>query len=444
MSHKNYFYMPKQLEIIFRSLRYRNYRLYFFGQSISVIGIWIQRIAMPWLVYRITGSEFLLGLVSFTGQICTFLLAPFAGVWCERLNLRNVLITTQVLSIFYPLALAILFFTGDISVWHIMMASIFLGCVNAFDMPARHSFVIEMVENREDLANAIALNSSMVNSARLLGPSIAGVLIAVSNEGVCFLINSLSYIFVITSLLLMKVPPKEKKIQDTHILHDLKEGLLYVFGFPPIRAVILLLALVSLFSMPYSVLMPVLAKDILHGDSYTFGFLMAASGVGALAGALYLASRKSVLGIGKIIPLSAATFGLGVIALSLSRIFLLSLILMLLAGFGMITQMASSNTMLQTLTDDDKRARVMSFYTMAFVGTAPFGSLLAGILADTIGVPNTLMISGVVCLLGAIVFARKLPELRKHIRPIYVKLGIIPEIASAIQTTTELTDPPER
>ncbi len=325
-----------------------------------------------------------------------------------------------------------------------MMASVFLGCVNAFDMPARHSFVIEMVENREDLANAIALNSSMVNSARLIGPSIAGVLIAVSNEGVCFLINSLSYIFVITSLLLMKVPPKEKKVQDTHILHDLKEGFLYVFGFPPIRAVILLLALVSLFSMPYSVLMPVLAKDILHGDSYTFGFLMAASGVGALAGALYLASRKSVLGIGKIIPLSAATFGLGVIALSLSRIFIISLILMLLTGFGMITQMASSNTMLQTLTDDDKRARVMSFYTMAFMGTAPFGSLFAGTLADIIGVPNTLMISGAICLLGAIIFARKLPELRKHIHPIYVRLGIIPEIATAIQTTTELTDPSER
>ena len=434
----------KWLKVIFRSLQYRNYRLFFGGQGISLIGTWMQRIALPWLVYRLTGSAFLLGVVGFASQIPAFLLAPFAGVLTDRWNRYHILIVTQILATIQALALSFLFFIGAIEVWQIILLSIFLGFVNAFDMPARQSFVVEMVKKREDLGNAIALNSSMVNSARLLGPSIAGVLIAATGEGICFLLNGLSYLFVIVSLLMMKVTLRKVKTQDTQVLQGLKEGFSYAFGFAPIRSIILLLGLVSLMGMPYTVLMPVFAKEILQGGSHTFGFLMGASGIGALIGALYLASRRSVLGLGKIIPLSAAIFGFGLIAFSLSRFFLLSLALMLITGLGMIIQMASSNTILQTIVDDDKRGRVMSFYTMAFIGTAPFGSLLAGVLASSLGAPNTLIIGGVSCALGAMVFASKLAELKKIVHPIYVRLGIISEVASGIHTATESTVPPEK
>ena len=434
----------KGLKNIFRSLRYRNYRLFFGGQSLSLIGTWIQRIALPWLVYRLTGSAFLLGIVGFAGQIPTFLLAPFAGVLTDKWNRYHILIVTQILAMIQAIVLTLLFFIKAIEVWHIILLSIFMGFINAFDMPARQSFLVEMVEDRKDLGNAIALNSSMVNSARLLGPTVAGILIAATNEGICFLLNGLSYLFVIVSLLMMKVTSRKTKIQEKQVFQGLKEGFSYAFGSVPIRAIIFLLGLVSLMGMPYMMLMPVFAKEILHGGSHTFGFLMGASGLGALSGALYLASRKSVLGLGKIIPLSAAIFGFGLIAFSLSRFFLLSLVLMFVTGLGMIMQMASSNTLIQTIVDDDKRGRVMSFYMMAFVGAAPFGSLLAGGLASSIGAPNTLIIGGVSCVIGAIAFARKLHDLRKKIHPIYVKLGIISELASGIQTATELSVPPEK
>jgi MFS family permease len=432
------------LKTVFRSLRYRNYRLFFGGQSVSLIGTWIQRIALPWLVYRLTGSAFLLGLVGFASQIPAFLLAPFAGVLTDRWNRYHILIACQILAMIQALILAYLFFSGAIEIWHIVVLSILLGFINAFDMPARQAFVVEMVEKREDLGNAIALNSSMVNSARLLGPSVAGVLIAATGEGICFFLNGLSYLFVIASLLMMKVNLSEGETQDTQVLQGLKEGFSYAFGFAPIRYIILLLGLVSLMGMPYAVLMPVFAKEILHGGSHTFGFLMGASGIGALIGALYLASRRSVLGLGKIIPLSAGIFGSGLIAFSLSRFFLLSLALMLFTGLGMIMQMASSNTILQTIVDDDKRGRVMSFYMMAFMGTAPFGSLLAGGLASSLGAPNTLMIGGAAAVLGALLFASRLSEIKEMVRPIYVRLGIVPEVASGIQTATELSVPPEK
>ena len=432
------------LKNIFRSLQYRNYRLFFGGQSLSLIGTWIQRIALPWLVYRLTGSAFLLGVVGFAGQIPTFLLAPFTGVLTDRWNRYHILIVTQILAMIQALVLASLFFIEAIDVWHIILLSIFMGFINAFDMPARQSFVVEMVENREDLGNAIALNSLMVNGARMLGPAVAGILIAATNEGICILLNGLSYLFVIVSLLMMKITSGKIKSQKKQVFQGLKEGFSYAFGSAPIRAIILLLGLVSLMGMPYMMLMPVFAKEILHGGSHTFGFLVGASGIGALSGALYLASRKSVLGLGKIIPLSAAIFGFGLIAFSLSHFFLLSLALMLITGLGMIMQMTSSNTIIQTIVDDDKRGRVMSFYMMAFVGAAPFGSLLAGGLASSIGAPNTLLIGGVLCILGAGAFARKLPDLRKKVHPIYVKLGIISELASGIHTATELTVPPEK
>ena len=428
---------------IFRSLKYRNYRLFVYGQSISLIGTWIQRIALPWLVYSISGSAFLLGLVGFMGQIPTFLLAPLSGVLVDRWNRYIILIITQVLAMVQAFILAFLVLNKSIEVWHIIVLSAFLGCINAFDMPSRQSFFIQMIEKREDLGNAIALNSSMVNVARLLGPSIAGILIALTGEGICFLINGISYIFVIVSLFMMIIPPWKREVQKHDMIHGFKEGFNYTIGSMPIRYIILLLGLVSLMGMPYTVLMPVFAKQILHGGSHTFGFLMAATGVGALTGAIYMASRKSVLGLSKILPISAAVFGAGLITFSLSLNFWLSMFILLFTGLGMMMQMITSNTILQTIVDDDKRGRVMSFYLMAFMGTAPFGSLMAGGLASTIGASNTVIIGGISCIIGAIIFARKLPQIRAIIRPIYIRMGIIPEVASGIQSATDLTSPPE-
>ena len=398
---------------IFRSLKYRNYRLFFAGQSISLIGTLIQRIAMPWLVYDLTKSVFLLGLVGFVGQVPTFLISPFAGVLTDRWNRYYILLATQVLAMLQATILTWLVLTHSVEVWHIILLSAFLGCVNAFDIPARQSFVIQMVDKKEDLGNAIALNSSMVNGARLLGPSLAGILIATTGEGICFLINAISYIFVLWSLLLMRVAAHEKKGNGKPVWKELKEGFSYTFGFVPIKYTIFLLALVSLMGMPYTVLMPVYAKEILHGGSHTFGFLMGASGMGALTGALYLASRKNITGLDKLIPWAAVIFGTGLILFSFSNIFVLSLGLMVIVGLGMMLQMASSNTLLQTIVEDDKRGRVMSFYTMAFMGTAPFGSLLAGSSAKFIGVPNTILVGGISCILGALFFSRKLPEITK-------------------------------
>lgn len=413
------------LRSIFRSLKYRNFRLFFGGQSISLVGTWIQRIAMPWLVYDLTDSVVLLGIVGFAGQIPTFLLAPFAGVIADRKNRYKILIATQVLAMLQALTLAVLVYTGHIEVWHILVLSIVLGLINAFDMPSRQSFMVEMVENKDDLGNAIALNSTMVNGARLLGPSIAGVLISLAGEGTCFLINGVSYSVVISTLLFMKINPKPKMIKTSKVLGELKEGFRYTFGFKPVRFIILLLALVSLMGMPYSVLMPVYAKEILHGESHTFGFLMGASGLGALSGALYLASRRNAAGLEKIIPVSAIVFGAALILLSLAKVFWLASIVMIITGAGMMMVMASSNTVIQTIIDDNKRGRVMSIYAMAFMGTAPFGSLLAGSLAKLVGTPMTLALGGVSCIIGAGFYLRKIPELQKHIRPVYKKLGIL-------------------
>jgi MFS family permease len=424
------------LKNIFRSLKYRNYRYFFFGQSISLIGTWIQQIAIPWLVYSLTGSPFLLGLVGFVGQVPTFILAPFAGVLIDRWNRRTTLIVTQVLAMIQSVLLTVLYFSKSIDVWHIILVSMLLGCINAFDMPARQSFVIDIIEKKEDLGNAIALNSTMMNSARLIGPAIAGVLISIAGEGVCFLLNGISYIFVIVFLLMMRVSPRKEIAEKSPVFQGLKEGFLYTFGFMPIRYMILLLALVSLMGMPFTVLMPVFAKSILHGGSHTYGFLMGASGIGALIGAIYMASRKSVLGLAKNIPLFAGIFGIGLIAFSLSHNFVLSCLILLVTGLGMIMQMTSTNTILQTIVDNDKRGRVMSFYTMAFIGTAPFGSLFAGFLASKIGAPYTVIIGGAACLIGSIIYARKLPEIRKMVRLIYTKMGIIQESGAEIHSPT--------
>lgn len=427
-----------------RALDHRNYRLFFSGQSISLVGSWMTRIATSWLVYRLTGSELLLGVVGFAGQIPSFLLAPFAGVLVDRWNRHRLLVVTQVLAMLQSLALALLALTNTITIRHLILLSVIQGVINAFDMPARQAFVVEMIERREDLPNAIALNSSMVNAARLVGPSVGGVIIAAVGEGWCFMIDAVSYLAVIASLLAMSVAPRAlKHVRDGNMLRQLREGWTYAARFAPIRDVLILLALVSLVGMPYTVLMPVFANQVLKGGPNTLGLLMAASGIGALVGALFLASRKSVLGLGKYIPLTAAAFGAGLIAFSFSRSLWLSMILMVVTGLGFMVQMAASNTVLQTIVDEDKRGRVMSFYTMAFMGTAPFGSLLAGGVAERIGAPYTLMFGGVGCILGASWFALTLPKLRREVRPIYVKIGILPEMAAGIHTTSELSVPPE-
>jgi MFS family permease len=426
-----------RLKIIFRSLQYRNYRLFFSGQSISLIGTWMQRIALPWLVYHITGSVFLLGLVGFAGQIPTFLLAPIAGVFTDRWNRYYVLIVSQVVAMLQAFVLTWLFYAGTIQVWHIVLLNIVLGIFNAFDVPSRHALVIDLVERKEDLGNAIALNSLMFNGARLIGPPIAGVLLASAGEGVCFLANTISYLFVIASLLFMKVPVRIKQKNNTHILRDMLEGFNYAFGFAPIKHLILLLGVVSLMTMPYSVLMPVFAKEVLHGGSHTFGFLMGGAGFGALLGGLYLASRRTILKMGSLVPISAAVSGIGLIAFSFSTYVPLSLFLMVIAGSGMMLHTASSNTILQTIVEEDKRGRVMSIYAMAIMGTAPFGSLMAGGLAKMIGAPNTILAGGIVCIIGAVFFFRRLPDLKNIVHPIYVKLGIIPEVISGIQTASE-------
>jgi MFS family permease len=427
-----------------RALAHRNYRLFFSGQSVSLIGTWMTRIATSWLVYRLTGSPLLLGIVGFAGQIPSFLLAPLAGVLVDRWNRHRLLVATQVLALFQSLGMAILALTGYIKIWHVIVLSIFQGLINAFDMPARQAFVVEMVEKREDLPNAIALNSSMVNAARLLGPSLGGIVIAAVGEGWCFMLDAVSYLAVIASLLVMKITPRMLRVtNDANILAQLREGWEYAVRFAPIRNILLLLALVSLVGMPYTVLMPVFANEVLHGGPSTLGLLMAASGVGALMGAMFLAARKSVLGLGKFIPLMAAAFGAGLILFSFTRRLWLSLGLMVITGLGFMVQMAASNTVLQTIVEEDKRGRVMSFYTMAFMGTAPFGSLLAGSIAEQIGAPHTLLFGGVGCILGAVWFASSLPALRRDVRPIYIKIGILPELAAGIQHTSELSVPPE-
>jgi MFS family permease len=418
---------------VFRALGSRNYRLYFTGQGISLIGTWIQTIALSWLVYSLTHSAFLLGLVGFSAQIATFLLVPFAGVVADRLNRHHLLVLTQTLFMVQAFVLGMLVLTHAITVWQIVLLSVLLGTVNAFDMPTRQSFVVSMIENRDDLPNAIALNSSMFNGARLVGPAIAGVLIAAVGEGVCFLINAASYLAVIAALLAMKVTPPVLRRERRRVWHELREGFVYTFGFAPTRDIILLLAVVSLVGMPYATLMPIFAAQILHGGASTLGFLSSAAGIGALAGAVVLASRKTVLGLGRWIPVSCAAFGLALIAFSWSRWLALSILLLAVAGLGMITQMASSNTILQTVVDDEWRGRVMSFYTMAFIGMTPFGSLLAGALASRIGAPFTVMLGGIICLLAAAAFARRLPEIRRLVRPVYRARGIIPEVATGVQ-----------
>jgi len=413
-----------------RALRHRNFQLFFSGQSISLIGTWMTRVATSWLVYRLTHSAILLGTVGFAGQIPTFLLAPLAGVLVDRWNRRTVLVVTQALAMVQSLLLAALTLTHRVNITEVLILSVFQGCINGFDMPARQSFMLEMVDDRADLSNAIAINSSMVNLARLVGPSLAGMLIAVSSEGWCFLVDGVSYLAVLASLLMMRLNPAHAlaaaERARVSLLVQLREGWDFVRGFAPIRTILLLFALISLMGWPFTVLMPIFAAQVLHGGPHTLGFLMGAMGVGSLISALSLVLRKSVRGLLRMIPIASAIFGVGLICFGLSHVLWLSMALLLVAGFGMMQGVTASNTIIQTIVPEDKRGRVMSYYTVAFVGMAPFGSLFAGALAHLVGAPYTVIVSGVACILGALWFTTQIPRIRPEMRPIYERLGIIP------------------
>jgi MFS family permease len=397
----------------------------------------MQQVAMIWLVYRLTHSVFLLGLVGFCSQIPAFFLTPVAGVFIDRWNLHRTIVLTQSLAMCQALILAMLALTGAIAVWQVLALSVCMGLITAFDVPARQAFLIQMVEGRENLSNAIGLNSSMFNGAQLVGPAIAGFLIAAVGEGFCFLLNGLSYVAVLAALLAMRLSPRTPANPPQHIFHELREGLRYAMGFAPIREILLLLAVVNLAAMPLRVLLPFFATNVLRGGPDTLGLLTSAMGCGALMGALRLAFRKSVLGLGRQIAWASALFGISLIAFSFSPILWLSMLFLVFCGFAVMMEMAASNTILQTVVDDDKRGRVMSFYTMAFFGVAPLGSLLAGSLASRIGTPHVVQFAGAMCVVTSGIFAWRLPALRTLIRPIYRRIGILPDVTSGIPSEAE-------
>jgi MFS family permease len=433
-----------KLPPVLRAFAHRNFRLFFAGQSISLIGTWMQQVAMAWVVYLMTGSAWWLGLAGFAGQLPMFFLTPVTGVLVDRWNRHRLVLLTQTLAMLQAFLIAYLALAELIALWHILALSVFLGIVNAFDMPARQAFLVELVAGQENLANAIALNSSMVNAARLVGPALAGLLLSQTSAGVCFLVNALSFLAVLAGLLAMRVPRSARQRHRVPLSAGLREGLVYAFGFAPIRAILLLVALVSLVGLSYTVLLPVFAIEVLGGGPDTLGFLSAAAGVGALASALVLAARRSVVGLGRWIALAPGGFGLGLIALSFSRSLWLSLLLLVFNGFAVMMHLAASNTVVQTIVEEDKRGRVMSLYILAFMGVSPFGSLLAGYGAEVLGAPGMVRIAGVCCITGSVLFTLALPALRERVRPIYVEKGILPEIAQGLQAGSQLNTPPER
>jgi MFS family permease len=422
----------------FRALRHRNFRLFLGGQFVSLIGTWLQSVALGWLLYRLTHDAFLLGLAGFLTQIPSLVLSPLAGVWADRWNPHRMVIGTQALSMVQALGLAALVLSHHEAVVPILFLNFLLGIANAADVPARQSFVVEMVAGSEDLPNAIALNSSVFNLARLVGPALAGPLIAALGEGNVFLLNGLSYLAVIAALLAIRVPARPHRAETwAELRSHLQQGFRYVIGFDAIRSVLMLLALVNLFGTTNMVLLPIYAGDVLHGDAHTYGLLVGSIGVGALIGAMYMAARRTVLGLGRVIVVALSLFCASLVALALTRNQWLAVPILAATGFGMMVHMASSNTIVQTLVDPAMRGRVMSFYTVAFMGSAPLGSLLLGWSASRIGAPWTTGLSSLVCLGAAAFFARKLPELRRQVHPIYARMGVIPEVAEGLREAEE-------
>ena len=403
----------KSLKFLVRALASRNFRLFFFGQAVSLIGTWMQLVAMRWLVYRLTKSELMLGVVGFVSDIPLFLLVPFAGVLADRLKRHRIMVVTQALSALQAAVLAVLVLTDQVAVWHVLVLGGLLGIVNAFDITARQAFIVDIIEEREDLPNAIALNSFIFNGALLIGPAVAGILIALVGEGPCFAVNSLSYLAVLGALFLIKIPEKTFSASPLDIKTAMVEGAVYTVASVPIRSILMLVAVVSLVAASYTLLMPVFAEDILRGGPRVFGYLMSATGLGALAGAIFLASRRSLEGMGEMIVISGILYGVGLFALSFSHVLSIALIIALVLGFSLMMQMASSNTIVQSIVDDQKRGRVLSLFVMARRGIESLGSLLFGVIANWVGTPGTLMIGGAVCLLAVAAFATKLPAIRQ-------------------------------
>jgi MFS family permease len=448
---------------VFRALRHRNYKLFFAGQIVSLVGSWLTLTATSWLVWRLTHSATMLGIVAFAGQIMMFVLPPIAGVWVDRLNRQRLLVITQTLAMIQSFTLAYLALAHIITVPEIIALNLFQGMINAFDMPGRQAFLVEMVTDRADLPNAIAMNSIMVHFARLLGPAVAGFLIWWVGEGLCFTIDGISYIGVIAALLAMRIAPRPSR-PTRSVATEMKEGFHYIWKFLPIRVLLLTMAAISLTGMPaLSVLMPIYAAHFVGGPvagasaetavnsgagAQIFGVLGAASGLGALTAAYFLARRKTVVGLGRLIAIAAYVFSAALIAFSQSRTLWLSLMLVPVAGWGAISLFASCNTLLQTLADEDKRGRVMAFFGMAFVGMTPFGSLIAGKLATTltplgaepvVGASRTLLLEAAICIVTATVYLKTLPAIRNVIRPIYIKKGILPAIADGLAASAAVT-----
>lgn len=396
-----------------RALKHYNYRLFFLGQGVSLIGTWMQQVAMAWLVYKLTGSATLLGLVGFVSQIPNLVIMPFAGVLVDRFDRRRIILATQTLSMLQAALLSVLVFTNTIQIWHIFGLGLFLGLVNAVDMPARQAFIVKMVSKKEDLGSAIALNSAMFNGARLIGPTIAGIIIAAAGERACFVVNAVSYLAVIASLFAMKISYERPERREKSVFKDLLEGTRYTVKSAPIRSLLILVSFLSLIAMPYITVMPVVAKVVLFGDSSTYGFLMGAVGVGALCGAMFLGSRKSFTVLWRFIPIAGTLFGAGLILVSFSRTFWLTMALASITGFGMMVTLASSNTLIQNIVHDDKRGRVMAFYSAAMMGTLPFGNLIMGKVVDAIGAPYTLLIGGCLAVLAAGLFSTRISNLKR-------------------------------
>jgi len=403
------------LSATFRSLHHRNYRLFFFGQLASLIGTWMQTVAQLWLVYRLAGTGTDLGLVGFMGQFPVALMGPWGGVVADRFDRRRVLLVTQVLAMLIAAVMAALTLSGEVRIWHVYFLALSLGLVNGVDMPTRQSFVVDLV-GKEDLSNAIALNSSIFNAARVLGPSLAGIVVAAVGEGVCFLLNALSFLFVIASLRAMRMEPRQRPERDRNIARSMVEGAVYVWSRPHIRAILIMIAVGSLTGMPYTVLLPIFAGSILNAGPLGLGLLSAAAGLGALCAALTLAARRSPRGLGAWVAAAACGFGLTLIGFSLSRNLLLSLVALTATGFCMVLMMAACNTLLQTFSPDHMRGRIMALFSMTFMGTAPFGAMLAGGLTDRIGAPWTVAGGGLLCLAAGLTMAASLPRLRRHAR----------------------------
>ena len=419
-----------RLGYIFQALQYRNYRLFFLGQAVSLIGLWMTRMATQWLVYRLTESAWMLGVVGFCQLAPAFFLSPLAGTLIDRWNRHTVLVVTQVASMAVSLMLAALALTGIIEVWHVLLLCAAEGAIRGFGIPARQALVVELVDDRDSLPNAIALNSTVFNVARMIGPALGGVLVALVGEGLCFLIDGLSYIAVVGALLAMRLPHRVIPKAGKSVLHDMRDGFTHTFGYSPYRALLITVGLIVFAGgAPQMALMSEFAKQVLGGDAATLGILMSATGGGALAGAMYLATRRSVRGLGRVIAICAVLFGIMLVLFACSRTLWLAVPALLITGFAMMTVMAGSNTIMQTLVTDEKRGRVMALFVMTFTGAAPTGQIVAGALAEQIGTPWTIAIGGAACTVAGLHFAWQLPALRAIARPVYIERGIIDDTA---------------